>query len=230
MSTPASWSALYESGYAGSQLPSPLLALPVPRGARVLDVGCGTGRHLVRWGARATGIDFAPAALRGAPPGARLACGDAARLPFRPGSFDLVYSLGVVEHLPDTAQAVRESFAALAPGGWAYHSVPHARSVWTWGVRPLKRLLGVWRIGRERSFGAAAFRRIFEEAGFTEVSWRILPFAAYDCYDARWPLPLLYRAEDFLNARLPGVGFFLHMWGRKPTAETPRRRGDRPPR
>lgn len=213
----SSWSALYAAGYDGSPLPAPLLELPVRPGARVLDIGCGRGRHMAHWGTRAVGIDFSMTALTDAHGSSRrTACAHASRLPFRSGSFGLAYSLGVIEHLTDTELAVRGSFAVLAPGGWAYHSVPHTRSVWTWCVRPLKKALGRFPVGREASFSVKEMRRMFESAGFADIAHRVMPFAAYDCHAARWPLPLLYRAEDFLNARLPGVGFFLHMWGRKP--------------
>src|SRR2546425_890045 len=43
-------------------------------------------------------------------------CG-AARLPFDDGTFDRVYSWGVLHHTPDTARAVREAVRVLAPGG-----------------------------------------------------------------------------------------------------------------
>lgn len=88
-------------------------------GKRVLDVGCGAGRFsevALQFGATVVGVDYSDAV-------------DAARanlsqypkfegvqasvyeLPFRPGSFDYVYCLGVLQHTPDPARA----FAAL-PG------------------------------------------------------------------------------------------------------------------
>ena len=39
-------------------------------------------------------------------------------LPFDRESFDFVFSLGVVHHLPDTPAAVREAASMLKPGGW----------------------------------------------------------------------------------------------------------------
>lgn len=220
------WDALYTAGYAGSDMPEPLLARVVPAGGWILDVGCGRGAHAAalaaRWSARAIGIDRAWTALAssstGSPRGSaptRVAA-DAAALPFRSGAFDLVYSLGVVEHLVDTGLAVRESFRVLRSGGWAYHSVPHRYSSWTFCVRPLKKAVGRWRIGRERSFSVGGFERLFAWAGFVDVGWRVAPFSAYDCHLAAWPLPLLYRVEDRIHRLFPRVGFFLHMWGRRP--------------
>jgi len=98
-------------------------------GLRVLEVGCGCGSEaelFARAGAHYTAIDLTNAAvsitrrrfqllgLEG-----RFVQGDAENLPFPSGSFDLVYSHGVLHHTPDTARTVREIFRVLAPGGRA---------------------------------------------------------------------------------------------------------------
>jgi SAM-dependent methyltransferase len=94
---------------------------------RVLEIGVGLGTDLVRFaraGARVTGVDLTEhsiglarsrLALEGLVGDLRRA--DAERLPFADGSFDVVYSWGVLHHTPDTAGAIRESIRVLAPGG-----------------------------------------------------------------------------------------------------------------
>lgn len=68
------------------------------RGTRVLDLGCGAGRHLEemeRIGYRATGLDLSRPlieAARKSVPVADLVLGDMRRPPFRTGSFDVVTS------------------------------------------------------------------------------------------------------------------------------------------
>jgi SAM-dependent methyltransferase len=76
-------------------------ALGLERGARVLDVGCGPGRHahaLARHGCRVVGIDiaerFVGLATGEAPDGAVFARADARALPVRAGAFDAAISLG----------------------------------------------------------------------------------------------------------------------------------------
>jgi len=73
---------------------------------RVLEVGCGTG-HFTRWlsgeSAMAVGLDLSPAMLAEAQAlgAVALVCGDAQRLPFADGSFDIttaITTLEFVEH------------------------------------------------------------------------------------------------------------------------------------
>ncbi len=98
---------------------------------RFLDVGCGPGdltvlsaRHLPS--SEGVGADFTSAMLRNAqrrsvePATARrirYVRGDALRLPFAAGSFDLVLSAFVARNLPDLGRAFEEFRRILAPGG-----------------------------------------------------------------------------------------------------------------
>jgi ubiquinone/menaquinone biosynthesis C-methylase UbiE len=92
-----------------------------------LDAGCGTGFlsfELAARGHRVTGIDFAPAMLAEARRKAaergvsiRFEEGDAEKLPFASGSFDLVISRHVLWTLPHPEGAVQEWIRVLRPGG-----------------------------------------------------------------------------------------------------------------
>jgi SAM-dependent methyltransferase len=50
--------------------------------------------------------------------------GDLYHLPFGDNSFDYVFSVYVLEHVPDTQKAINEMFRVLKPGGKAYCLVP----------------------------------------------------------------------------------------------------------
>jgi len=95
------------------------------RGARVLDVGCGTGRWIRRFGEMgllAVGVDSTIGMLNLAHEQARtqrLAAGIAQRLPFADASFDCVSDVTVVQHIPAPSQpeALHEMIRVLKPGG-----------------------------------------------------------------------------------------------------------------
>jgi SAM-dependent methyltransferase len=96
-------------------------------GWRVLDVGCGAGRHARAFravGARCVGLDLSLTLLRVARgvTDAPLVRGDMRRLPVRAGSMDLTVSLftsfGYFERDEEHLGALREMSATLRPGGW----------------------------------------------------------------------------------------------------------------
>ena len=106
--------------------------LPSGASARVIDVGCGDGRHIVeaaRRGCFAVGLDYDADELRRArerigTQRVDLVVGDAARLPFRDGVFDALICTETLEHLPDDSGAMREIARLLRPGGTLLGAVP----------------------------------------------------------------------------------------------------------
>ena len=121
-------------------------------GLRVLEAGCGLatdGLQFARAGARYTGVDFSPTALELARRrfeaegrDGEFVAGSITRLPFPDESFDLVYSNGVIHHLPETAAAVAEFHRVLRPGGRAVVMVYHRSSLNFYGnVMVLRRAL-----------------------------------------------------------------------------------------
>lgn len=102
-------------------------------GGRSLEIGCGEGFLLA---ARKSGdkfaVDLSAQAIRKAKTRAQaqFSIALAERLPFPNGYFDLVSSVGVMEHFLDTGEALREIRRVLKPGGH-YVSLVHVRlTVW----------------------------------------------------------------------------------------------------
>jgi len=127
-------------------------------GSDVLEAGCGMatdGTRFVRAGANYTGVDFSPTALslaRERLAGEQLAEGqkwdvvegDITRLPFPDGSFDLVYSNGVIHHVEETERVVAEFHRVLRPGGRVIVMVYHRRSLnYYFTIMTLRRILAL---------------------------------------------------------------------------------------
>jgi SAM-dependent methyltransferase len=102
-------------------------------GARVLDVGCGSGAFAaeLRDAANVTGVDLALEAIRlGRERGLRyLSVGSAEALPFRDGTFDGVAALDVVEHTDDV-RTLAEIARVVRPGGVVLVHVPAFPFLW----------------------------------------------------------------------------------------------------
>ena len=95
------------------------------QGKRVLDAGCGTGRHTyyaAKFGAEVTSVDLSDAidvARENTRDTGRVQTvqADLYNLPFPEEHFDFIYSIGVLHHLPDPEGAFRNLLRHLKPGG-----------------------------------------------------------------------------------------------------------------
>jgi SAM-dependent methyltransferase len=94
-------------------------------GTWVLDAGCGAGRFLAiaaQTGAEVVGLDLsdavdAAAKTLGHLPNVHLVQGRVERPPFRAGSFDSVYCIGVIQHTSDPEASVRAIASLVRAGG-----------------------------------------------------------------------------------------------------------------
>jgi SAM-dependent methyltransferase len=148
----------------------------VHRCSSFLDLGCGTGRCLLRMAGKAgnlTGVDISAGMLeilRARVLGRRditLVQSGADNLPFPSSSFDLAACHGVLQYLDDPGSAIREAFRVLKPGGLYLGVETHSSP-----LRPLydkiKWLRG-WKDIKKRTFGKKGLERMFLDAGFEPV-------------------------------------------------------------
>ncbi len=150
-------------------------------GHKVLDIGCGNGRHtaaaynrdrVTAVGADRNHEDLIAARDRlefhdrlGAHGGGTwcLTAADALALPFRGQSYDIVICSEVLEHIPDHRRAVREVVRVLKPGGTLVVSVPRwfpEKICWA-----LSREYHQANQGHVRIYRTGPLRRMIEAAG-----------------------------------------------------------------
>jgi len=146
-------------------------------GKLILDVGCGMGRFAEvasRAGGIVVGIDLSIAAEVAARNLAQrrnvtIFQADVFALPFAPGSFDYIYSIGVLHHTPSCEQAFKMLPPLLKPGG----------------------KIGIWLYsGYNKWYRMSDFYRIFT----TRMPKRLLHALCY----AAGPLYYLHRGLEFI--------------------------------
>jgi SAM-dependent methyltransferase len=97
-----------------------------------------------------------------------LVCADIRHVPFADASFDLLYTMGTIEHVAEWRQALAEIARVLRPGGRAIVGVPNRWDPW---LRPalvwLLQLLGCYPYAPERSFSARGLARAAAAAGLS---------------------------------------------------------------
>ncbi|TQE16741.1 methyltransferase domain-containing protein [Streptomyces ipomoeae] len=122
----AAWDSKFPDD--GPAYAAAIAELGLRAGDRVLDAGCGTGRALTPLRAAVgpsgvvLGADLTPAMLEAAVRAGRdrdgqLLLADVAALPLRTESLDAVFAAGLIAHLPNPAEDLRELARVVRPGG-----------------------------------------------------------------------------------------------------------------
>jgi len=190
---------------------------PKADGARLLDIGCGTGssRMIYARAGRYVGIDHSFAAVQLARSGHRAdrwLGGDALQLPFADRSFDVVAFSSVLHHIPDRTRALSEAFRVLRPGGSVFAFDPNllhpALALFRHPSSPLYNPEGV--SPEERPLLPSELAKSFRAAGLTDIRQRAqanIPYRQVAVGALNRLLPL-YNAADWLMDRT-GVGRWL---------------------
>jgi len=186
-------------------------AIPVARGARVLDVATGTGMvaaELVRrTGCDVVALDQSAAMLGGLR--ARLAAdpvlaariepleGEAERLPFEDGAFDALTFTYLLRYVEDPAATLRELARVVKPGGVV--------GMVEFGVPPRRALRALWRLYAR--VGLPALGRLLSR-DWQEVGRFLGP--SIEGFWAQWPPPALvalWEAAGLAEVRMRRMSF-----------------------
>jgi SAM-dependent methyltransferase len=194
-STAGEWDRIWSRvAAAGQDLPPPdpdvvrlagELSGEASRVRRILDLGCGRGRHTVYLAAAGFDVyasDFSPVAVghcREALAAAGLAAevreGTAARIDYPDGFFDWVLSVSVLYHgrRGDVATALAEARRVLRPGGWffaTFISTADDKMAWYRQERPA---------GRAEELEPGTYRALLQGLGDEHVPHTFLAEADF---------------------------------------------------
>ena len=156
----------------------------------VLDLGCGTGHHLLALGpeiGRGIGIDVSPGMielartrLRSSPERANLAftVDDAEEMKgIADQSIDLAICIGAFEHMLDKRAVLASVYRVLKSGGRFFCLTPHADYLWYRTIAPL---LGfaTRHLSSDRLLAREEFSALLDQAGFRRIQsapWTFIP-------------------------------------------------------
>jgi SAM-dependent methyltransferase len=192
-------------------------SLNPPPDSRILDIGCGSGRHVAAAYAlervEVVGADPCFADLKKARERLRihdylgehgqgrwhLHAADITHLPFADGTFDIVVCSEVLEHIPDHYRAIQEIVRVLKPGRQLVVSVPRQwpESICWWLSRQYRNDPG----GHVRIYDARQLVRRIESQGVHH--WRT--HFAHSLHSPYWWLKCLLgvnREQPFWPVRL----------------------------
>lgn len=186
------------------------LSTSLPANARILDAGCGEGRHAESFrGRRYVGVDSGVGDRSWDYSRVDVAA-DLEALPFADGTFDAALNIVVLEHTRNPQQVLREIARTLAPGGrlllvapqqWEVHQAPNDYFRFTrYGLETLLDRAGLQVESMQPTGGYFTLlaRRLTGALNYFQggARWLLFPFVAA----AVAPAALLLPSLDFLDS------------------------------
>ncbi len=198
----------------------------LPKGSRLLDIGCGTGlfvRQYLKTGGSAFGLDISRGMIEKARqrcPECEFLVGTADKLPFSDGNFDAVSSILAFTYLKRPEDMLSETYRVLRPGGKI--------AICTLGKKLLTRgIPAIYHIGEKfrvkhlvmKNFGEHYYNEremkiLFSNAGFEDIRVEWCSFAHISIPDPLFRLAR--RVEPFIERRIPQLAYNISVSARKP--------------
>jgi ubiquinone/menaquinone biosynthesis C-methylase UbiE len=185
------------------------------RKGNVLEVGCGRGSlssYFSAAGWDCTLLDYSPAVLQtaqeifsqcGHP--ARFVPGDANQLPFQDNSFDLTFSIGLLEHFENVRPVIMEQLRILRPGGWFLgYVVPerpdNVQRYFNWINRGLK-LVASLKPAQAKAEKPDIYRSDFDSTHYVRAMDG-LDYTELTIF-GMYPMPMISHSPEFPFSLLP---------------------------
>jgi 2-polyprenyl-3-methyl-5-hydroxy-6-metoxy-1,4-benzoquinol methylase len=201
-------------------------------GSKVLEIGCGLGTLAMNWarnGADVTAVDLNPTSieqtcrrfnLMGLD--GRIEPMDARHLAFSDASYDYAYSWGVLHHSPHLEQSLKEMMRVLKPGGGFGLMVYNRRSILYW-YKTL--LIEGWLHYENRFLGPLELASRYGDGARAEGNPHTWPVTRQELCSilSAYSKDLRVRVlgtdlDTVFHSLLPGLGFVLPAWAKKPWA------------
>lgn len=194
-------------------------------GERVLDAGCGDGAILFalknHFDVSIVGADFSEEALLNAGKnsirkGYSLEShkADTRNLPFADLSIDKVFSLGVVEHLPDPSIAVNELARCLKINGVLILMTPNKFSFGRID-RLVKSLFKVWKFGHQDEFSPEELSDMIVNSGLKILRTDVVRRKRFKNDSTAFKLIFIF--DSIFGAFIPSWGFYSYVYATKTT-------------
>jgi SAM-dependent methyltransferase len=200
----------------GEELFFPGLLGIAKESSKILEIGVGRGRMVSILRKNGTDAEFYGADIteNAKLSGTLAVIGDARKLPFPDNTFDLVYSLGVIEHFPETSSAVNEHARVVKNGGHVLITTPHL-SVFT-PLRYMLYLINEKKFGsfeeiRGRNIKLSVMKQYFMDSGL-----HVNDFGVYGMFGV-WKILRklkLHFVQNILQQNT-AVGSYLYVMGVK---------------
>jgi ubiquinone/menaquinone biosynthesis C-methylase UbiE len=202
------------------------LMRPLPRGGRLLDIGCGTGLFVEKFilnGGTAIGLDISGKMLSRAChrcPTSEFILGTGEKIPFHDSSFEAVASLLAFSYVKDPHAMLTESYRVLKPGG-VISICTLGKKLLTRGIPTLYQLGEMMKVKHlvMKDFGEHYYDKnemtgLFTEAGFLDVNVSWCSFAHIDMIDPLFNFA--QKVEPFVEKRVPQLAYNICVSGKKP--------------
>ena len=189
----------------------------------LLDIGCGSGIHLLELAGRyrqAIGIDLSPAMIEVARKLSQqhsvaskitLAVDSAEHLStIADGQIDTVLCVGALEHIPDQTAVCAQVWRVLKPGGRLVCLTPNGQYCWYRSIARWLRL-ETRHLSSDRFLSLPELSELLDQAGMAVVSsgyWSFIPKGDMPTW-LYWPLFVLDRVGRLLDIALFRGGIYV---------------------